>query len=337
MSKKNPETSNNDNTLGHESVSDNAAEKNETLSVFDKVSAVLLEHLEEEGLYNPETGKIEASKGEIAQIFGEISAGGAINGLETLDVVNPDKDSKFTSMVAMGEVLKTFTENDGVINKESRKEIGKHVDPDTSAKSEADYYEATHDDYTDLLNRKGVQDMLAAKDEEGSLLYKPLAYFFIDARKFKRVNTLYGELGGDMGVKIIAQALQNVARANDLVGRRGGDEFCMIIRESRKSAQKVGKMLGDEDLQHIAGRMEDELEKLLQELQVNDIDDLSLTVDKVDEHTGGKSRVTIDPSTIKLDIGVSQWMGGSEDYSTSRLVAEKRMKDAKDLNKRLAA
>lgn len=293
----------------------------------------MLEHLEEEGLYDPETGKIEASTGEIAQILGEISAGAAMNALETLGAVSPDKDSKFISMTSMGEVLKTFTENGGVINKESRKKIGKHVDPDTSAKSEVDYYEATHDELTDLLNRRGVQDKLRDTDERDNLLYKPLAYFFIDARDFKQLNTLYGELGGDMGIKIIGQALHNLVRANDLVSRRGGDEFCMIIRESRKSAQKVGKTLSDEDLQHIAGRVEDELENLLRDLQLNDIDDLSLTVGKVDEHTGEVSRVTIDPSTIKLDIGASQWIGDAEEYGASRLVAEKRMNDAKRLSK----
>lgn len=313
-------------------------EKNKAPSIFDKVRDVLLEHLEEEGLYDPRAGKINASEEEIAEILGEISAGAAIGGLEVLGIVSPEQESRYESMTSMGGVLRLYAEHDAVIDKVSRKKIGKRVDPDTSAKSEADYYRATHDPLSDALNREGIQDSLEARDENGDLLYKPLAYLYIDAREFKVLNTLYGELGGDMGIKIIGRALQNVARTNDLVGRRGGDEFCMIIRESRKSAQSVGKLLEEDTLRGITLRIEEELERLLRQLQEGDVDDLSLTVDRLDKHTGEVTKVTIDPKTIKVDTGAIQWMGDSpENYSESRLVAEDNMNKAKNINKGLAA
>jgi diguanylate cyclase (GGDEF)-like protein len=60
-------------------------------------------------------------------------------------------------------------------------------------------------------------------------LPRPLALVMIDLDNFKLANTLYGHVGGDRLLCLVADVLRSVTRRDDLVARLGGDEFALLI------------------------------------------------------------------------------------------------------------
>jgi len=86
-------------------------------------------------------------------------------------------------------------------------------------------YEATHDELTDLANRKAlartVNDALATEQADAPLR----ALLYLDLDNFKAVNDTFGHNRGDEVLRRTARALESAVRADDLVARLGGDEF----------------------------------------------------------------------------------------------------------------
>jgi len=95
--------------------------------------------------------------------------------------------------------------------------------------AESSTFEATHDDMTGLLNRRGffrnlhaVRDRIGADGSTSILL-------FCDLDHFKRVNDTLGHDAGDAFLRAVAQAMQGAVRERDTVARIGGDEFAVIL------------------------------------------------------------------------------------------------------------
>ena len=89
-------------------------------------------------------------------------------------------------------------------------------------------YNATHDELTDVLNKRSFMDMSINKLEKLNNTYWK-ALIFIDIDNFKRVNDLNGHIIGDRVLRGIASGIKKSFRSSDIVGRVGGDEFMVLF------------------------------------------------------------------------------------------------------------
>lgn len=84
--------------------------------------------------------------------------------------------------------------------------------------------QASHDDLTGLLNRRGLFDRLRAEPMlEGTVMV-------LDCDDFKQVNDRFGHVVGDEYLRDLAGRLTGGLSREDIIARWGGDEFLVIVR-----------------------------------------------------------------------------------------------------------
>ncbi|MFW0755531.1 putative bifunctional diguanylate cyclase/phosphodiesterase [Pseudomonas sp. H11T01] len=104
---------------------------------------------------------------------------------------------------------------------------------------------AHYDALTNLLNRRGFNQIFAEKLIEKSTHGGKLAVLFLDIDHFKRINDSLGHDAGDELLKVLACHIKSTTRSHDdVVARFGGDEFCILISlhehdEARHMAQRI--------------------------------------------------------------------------------------------------
>ena len=117
---------------------------------------------------------------------------------------------------------------------------------------------AHYDPLTNLINRRGFNQLFAEKLIERASNNTMLAVMFLDIDHFKRINDSLGHDAGDELLKVIASQIKSATRSHeDVVARFGGDEFCILIslnnrEEARQMAQRI--MLKMKDPIELAGR-----------------------------------------------------------------------------------
>lgn len=110
---------------------------------------------------------------------------------------------------------------------------------------------ATHDDLTDLPNRRLFDDRLrqaierARRDQEGEEKHCVMAVVLLDLDNFKSVNDTLGHSLGDLLLKAVTKRLQASIRKSDTLARMGGDEFTLIFEN----------VSGKEDLDFLTGKI----------------------------------------------------------------------------------
>jgi diguanylate cyclase (GGDEF)-like protein len=86
-------------------------------------------------------------------------------------------------------------------------------------------YDATHDELTDLPNRRALTEHLAeALDAE-----EQITLALIDLNDFKAVNDGYGHFAGDALLREVADRLRGLPAPVRHTARLGGDEFVLVI------------------------------------------------------------------------------------------------------------
>ncbi len=104
---------------------------------------------------------------------------------------------------------------------------------------------AHYDALTDLLNRRGFNQIFAEKIAEKTVSGGMLAVIFLDIDHFKRINDSLGHDAGDQLLTVLAGHIKGSVRSHaDVVARFGGDEFCILISihhrdEARHLAQRI--------------------------------------------------------------------------------------------------
>lgn len=316
MSKKNSDPTKLQDYLSSKDVSEEYIEKSENLSVFAQLEAIALKYLEAEGLYDPVTGIYRGSKEEIAQIVGEVFAGGAIKTIERMDIISsPDEDSFFTAQVSMGGILKTYATHDTKVDDQVRDRYGKHVNPATIRQRDEFKRMAHLDKKTGLPNENTFQDatILIEKDEDGFENRKPKdgrVIIMIDINQFKAFNDRYTKAAGNDVLRYTANELKRIVK--DTLAP-DDDEF---------EASNVFRLHGDEFIV-LCHHSEAELLKdriIAQFGQGDRIDDMSLE---------SKPNQTTLPSGQKL--GVLEW--GGVPVSVSAGVGENTLEADKDMYK----
>jgi len=101
-------------------------------------------------------------------------------------------------------------------------------------------FQATHDDLTELPNRRHFIDQLGQALADGS---SGIAMLYFDLDDFKAINDGHGHAVGDRVLRIVADRLRGCSRGSDVVGRLGGDEFVSFVRDidDDEAARAVGR------------------------------------------------------------------------------------------------
>jgi diguanylate cyclase (GGDEF)-like protein len=94
---------------------------------------------------------------------------------------------------------------------------------------------AIRDPLTDLLNRRGLQEVLSQEIQRMRRGDGETHALLADLDDFKRINDTLGHAVGDIVLKEIALRLRETLRATDHVGRLGGDEFLILLPETRRA------------------------------------------------------------------------------------------------------
>jgi diguanylate cyclase (GGDEF)-like protein len=87
---------------------------------------------------------------------------------------------------------------------------------------------AMTDPLTGLYNRRYVEEELKNLLHRAERTGGPVSVIFFDLDHFKEVNQKQGHRGGDLVLKMVAEALQSVLRQGEILGRYGGDEFLLV-------------------------------------------------------------------------------------------------------------
>lgn len=85
------------------------------------------------------------------------------------------------------------------------------------------------DALTDLVNRRGMTEMLEAQAERARRNGGSYGVLWLDVDEFKTVNDQYGHAVGDRALVTVGSLVKECVRAYDQVARWGGDEFLVLL------------------------------------------------------------------------------------------------------------
>lgn len=96
------------------------------------------------------------------------------------------------------------------------------------------------DPLTELLNRRGMNERLAAEISRARREQGHIGLLWLDIDYFKEINDLHGHAKGDEALKAVAALLQTLLRPYDSVARWGGDEYLVLTQAN--DAQDVNTL-----------------------------------------------------------------------------------------------
>ncbi len=102
------------------------------------------------------------------------------------------------------------------------------------------------DPLTEMLNRRGLEQVLLAELDRAAKEGLPLFALLLDCDDFKSVNDNFGHHVGDRVLREISYRVRAAVRHTDHVGRLGGDEFLVLL----PGAQRSEAVLFAERLRH---------------------------------------------------------------------------------------
>jgi diguanylate cyclase (GGDEF)-like protein len=158
------------------------------------------------------------------------------------------------------------------------------------------------DPLTQVLNRRGLERLLATELARAKRSKEPICALFIDCDDFKSINEKHGHAGGDAVLRAVAQRTASSVRATDLVARIGGDEFMVImpgtsLEESSQIAERVRACISADPLLLESGTVASTISLGLAKLSVETKDLealLTLTREALQSSKStGKNRLTV--------------------------------------------
>jgi len=88
------------------------------------------------------------------------------------------------------------------------------------------------DPLTELLNRRGFQEVFDIELERARRTETPLSLIVADLDRFKQINDAFGHATGDEALRRLAGALETAKRGFDSAARVGGEEFAVLAPNS---------------------------------------------------------------------------------------------------------
>ena len=99
---------------------------------------------------------------------------------------------------------------------------------------------AACDGLTGLANRRTFDAALTSEARRAARTGIPLSLLMMDIDHFKLFNDSYGHQQGDECLKLVAEAIGDVARrSGDVVARYGGEEFAAILPNTGHAAAEI--------------------------------------------------------------------------------------------------
>jgi len=98
------------------------------------------------------------------------------------------------------------------------------------------FKQATVDALTGLFNRPAVLERLRLAMQEAARSGIPLGVALLDLDNFKKVNDVFGHLGGDAVLAEAGRRLSASTRGDDQAGRYGGEELLLVLPGLRHDA-----------------------------------------------------------------------------------------------------
>jgi diguanylate cyclase (GGDEF)-like protein len=117
------------------------------------------------------------------------------------------------------------------------------------------------DPLTELLNRRGFQQVLSREIEALQRDNTTVLVLLVDIDDFKRINDNLGHAVGDVALHEIAHRLRGCVRAVDYVARVGGDEFILLLpnadpTEAVRIAERARVAIATTTIQHTTGAVQ---------------------------------------------------------------------------------
>ena len=110
----------------------------------------------------------------------------------------------------------------------------------TTLRSELVRLQSFTDPLTEVYNRRSLDEMASRFMSHAARLDRPLTFGLVDVDQFKKINSRFGHLTGDVVLAEIASLLKGATRGCDAVVRYGGDEFLLILADATMDgAQQV--------------------------------------------------------------------------------------------------
>jgi diguanylate cyclase (GGDEF)-like protein len=102
------------------------------------------------------------------------------------------------------------------------------------------------DPLTGLLNSRWLREVGERELAQSLRSGQSLAVLLLDLDKFKQINDSGGHSAGDLVLRRVGAALQDMIRAGDAAVRLGGEEFLILLRDSDAAgAQRIATELRD--------------------------------------------------------------------------------------------
>ncbi|MEQ8280842.1 MAG: GGDEF domain-containing protein [Deltaproteobacteria bacterium] len=90
----------------------------------------------------------------------------------------------------------------------------------------------THDPMTEAFNKRAFLTEIEKEAGFARRHEQPLSLIMFDLDHFKKVNDTYGHQAGDLVLRSVAQAVQDMMRKEDIFARYGGEEFALLLRNT---------------------------------------------------------------------------------------------------------
>ena len=110
---------------------------------------------------------------------------------------------------------------------------------DLQTQANAFAYQATHDQLTDMPNRRAFDSWLAHNFATYKQQNRPLAIAILDIDHFKRINDNWSHIIGDKVICTIAELLKNGCQENQHIARWGGEEFTIVFADKTAGEAKI--------------------------------------------------------------------------------------------------
>lgn len=112
------------------------------------------------------------------------------------------------------------------------------------------------DALTELVNRRGMTEMLDAQSERARRNGGAYGLLWLDVDEFKAVNDHYGHGVGDRALITVAMLVKESVRAYDQVARWGGDEFLVLLSPCDESTlASIGERIRSSVERHAAAQV----------------------------------------------------------------------------------
>ena len=112
-----------------------------------------------------------------------------------------------------------------------------------------------HDGLTGLLNRRALEEALAAQLQRSRRNGEAFCLLMLDADHFKRINDRFGHAVGDLALKHLSALLRGHMREVDRLARFGGEEFVVLLpglalADALPVAERLRQAIATEPLAH---------------------------------------------------------------------------------------